>query len=386
MDKNRNRTFGFDLINTNLFFNLDNSKNENLQKPQSKRKSFLFQEFNQKKITSFISLKNKNNESTSYIEALLKEYGIDIFNEMKSNEKINICNYTTAEKLFELQNKKYFNEKIRCFIFHWLLVNNQKWKLKEESVYLAMNIMDRYVSKVKITNNEYQLIAITSYFIATKYEDIYPPNLNTLLRLCKNGYSNDEVLETEYKILKELKFDILYNSSYKFLKFLFTVSNYQDLKIFYLAQFLLELGIESIEFLSHSPCSRAVSALLVAKKLMSIKGNYNSIKFFYDYDEVEINNIQKKFVGILKKIYESKDKKEKGIIFEKFNKKQYMFVASLVIEICDSNRKKKLKNTEEKEESKIKITEEKTKIKEVKVNKIKKVNSINANKENEYLL
>ena len=386
MTLNKTHSFGFDLSNINLFVNLADSKNKNPPKPQPKKKSLLLQDFNQKKITNFISIKNKNNERKTYMESLLEDYGIDIFKEMKTNEKINLCNYTTAEKLFKLQNEKYFNEKVRCLIFHWLLANNQKWKLKDETIYLAMNIMDRYISKVKISNNEYQLIAITSYFIATKYEDIYPPDLDTLLGLCKYGYTNEEVLETEYKILKELKFDILYNSSYKFLKFLFTVSNYQDLKIFYLAQFLLELGIESIEILSYSPCARAVSALFVAKKLMSIKGNYNSIKFYYDYDEVEINNIQKKFVAILKKIYEAKDKKEKSIVFEKFNRKQYMYVSNLVIEICDNNIKKKLKNSEQKEESKVKITEEKTKEKIIKVGKNKKVKSLMANKENEYLL
>ena len=62
-------------------------------------------------------------------------------------------------------------------------------------------------------------------------------------------------------------------------------------------------------------------------------------------------------MNLLKKIYEAKDKKEKSIVFEKFNKKQYMYVSNLVIEICDNNIKKRSKNSEQKEESKVKITE-----------------------------
>ena len=380
MAENEPRSFGYDLSNTNLFANLSNSIKENFQKPQPKKKSLLVQEYNQKRITNFTTLKNKNSERKTYIEALLEEYGSDIFKEMETNQKRNLCNYINAENLFKLQDKKYINEKIRTFLFHWILANNVKWGLKDETVYLTMNIMDRYISKVKITNNEYQLIAITSYFIATKYEDIYPPDLESLLSICKYRYGNNEVLDTEHKILEELKFEILYNSSYKFLKFLFTVSNYQDLKIFYLAELLLELGIESIEFLSHPPCARAVSALLVAKKLMNIKGNYNSIKFYYDYNEAEITNIQKKYVIILKRIYSSKDR---SVVFEKFNNKKYMFVASLLINIFDSNKKKKLKNSEQKEESKIKITEEKTKEKAIKATLKKKLKALNINKENE---
>ena len=75
MAENEPRSFGYDLSNTNLFANLSNSIKENFQKPQPKKKSLLVQEYNQKRITNFTTLKNKNSERKTYIEALLEEYG-----------------------------------------------------------------------------------------------------------------------------------------------------------------------------------------------------------------------------------------------------------------------------------------------------------------------
>ena len=52
---------------------------------------------------------------------------------------------------------KYFNDKNRSIIFQWLVKNNFKWKLKDDTIFMAMNIMDRYISKYPSKNSEFQL-------------------------------------------------------------------------------------------------------------------------------------------------------------------------------------------------------------------------------------
>ena len=49
------------------------------------------------------------------------------------------------------------------------------------------------------------------------------------------------------------------------------VSDKDNLKLLYLAQFILELSLENLEILEHSQCQRALSALLIAKKILQIK-------------------------------------------------------------------------------------------------------------------
>ena len=291
--------------------------------------------------------KNKNKEEKieikDYFHALVDDYGDDIFKYLKKNEKINVCDYSNKD-IFKLQDKKYYNEKNRSIIYHWLVKNNHKWKLKDDTIYMAMNIMDRYVSKYKSKNLEFQLIAISSYLIASKYEDIYPPYIDELSQICNYIYSNDDIIKKEYEILSGLNFDVLYNSSYKFLTFLHSVVDNQNMKLLYLAQFILEISLDNLDILEYSQSERALAALLVSKKILGIKITWNNLRMYYDYDENKIKTVQKKMIPLLNKVMKSKNK---NAIFEKFESSKYKSVSSLLDNLCSSNKKQKYEENKE---------------------------------------
>ena len=289
------------------------------------------------------NVKEKKVEIKDYFHALVDDYGDDIFRYLIKSEKVNICDYANKD-IFDLQDKKYFNEKNRSIIFNWLVKNNFKWKLKDDTIFMAMNLMDRYISKYPTKNSEFQLIGISSYLIASKYEDIYPPYLDDLSQICNYIYSNDDIIKKEYEILSGLNFDILYNSSYKYLTFLHSVTDKENMKLLYLAQFILELALENLEILKHSQCLRAISALFLAKKILQIKKSWNNLKLYYKYDESEIKKVQKKMIGLLNKVIKSKTKNS---VYEKFESSKYKSVSSLLENLCSSN--KKLRNNENKE-------------------------------------
>ena len=291
--------------------------------------------------------KNKDKEEKieikDYFHALVDDYGDDIFKYLKKNEKINVCDYSNKD-IFKLQDKKYYNEKNRSIIYHWLVKNNHKWKLKDDTIYMAMNIMDRYISQYKSKNLEFQLIAISSYLIASKYEDIYPPYIDELSQICNYIYSNDDIIKKEYEILSGLNFDILYNSSYKFLTFLHSVVDNQNMKLLYLAQFILEISLDNLDILEYSQSERALAALLVSKKILGIKITWNNLRMYYDYDENKIKTVQKKMIPLLNKVMKSKNK---NAIFEKFESSKYKSVSSLLDNLCSSNKKQKYEENKE---------------------------------------
>ena len=222
--------------------------------------------------------------------------------------------------------------------------NNHKWKLKDDTIYMAMNIMDRYISQYKSKNLEFQLIAISSYLIASKYEDIYPPYIDELSQICNYIYSNDDIIKKEYEILSGLNFDVLYNSSYKFLTFLHSVVDNQNMKLLYLAQFILEISLDNLDILQYSQSERALAALLVSKKILGIKITWNNLRMYYDYDENKIKTVQKKMIPLLNKVMKSKNK---NAIFEKFESSKYKSVSSLLDNLCSSNKKQKYEENKE---------------------------------------
>jgi cyclin B len=296
-------------------------------------------------IKNKIKEKEENNSPKDYFHLLLDDYGEDIFNHIKKNEKINIYNYSSKD-LFKLQDKKYFNEKNRGIIFNWLVRNNHKWKLKDDTLFMAMNIMDRYISKYKVPNSEFQLVGVSSYLIASKYEDIYPPNVDELSQICNFTYAEDAILKKEYEILVGLNFDILYNSSYKYLTFMHSITDKENTKLFYISQFILELSLENLDILQYSQSKRALAALLIAKKILQIKKSWNELRLYYDYDENEIKNVQKKMIVLLKKVLNSKTKNS---IYDKFDSSKYKCVSSFLSDMCQNKSNYKYRNDDDKE-------------------------------------
>lgn len=269
-----------------------------------------------------------NEHEKDYFNSLIDDYGDEIFSYLLLNENVNACKYN--EDIFKLQDKKYYNEKNRIILYHWILKNNANWKLKDETLFTTMNILDRYISKYKSEKTDYQLVALSSYLIATKYEDIYPPNAKKLSFICKNKYSYNDIIQKEYDILVALNFDILYNSSYKFLTFLHSIADKNNSTLFYLSQFILEISIENFEILEFSPSLRALAALVLSKKLLKIHKSWNLLKLFLNKDEKDVRIVQKKMIKLLQKVINSK---ENNIIYQKFSSIKYNSVSLLIFNL-----------------------------------------------------
>ena len=75
----------------------------------------------------------------------------------------------------EKQNK--LNEKMRAILIDWLVEVHHKFKLVPETLNLTVNIIDRYLDIVEVARDKLQLVGVAALLIASKYEDIHPPNL-----------------------------------------------------------------------------------------------------------------------------------------------------------------------------------------------------------------
>ncbi len=100
------------------------------------------------------------------------------------------------------------NEKMRAILIDWLVEVHLKFKLVPESLYLTVNLIDRYLEKEQVNRQRLQLVGVTAMLIACKYEEIYPPIVKDFVYITDNAYSKEEILEMERKMLQTLDFDI----------------------------------------------------------------------------------------------------------------------------------------------------------------------------------
>ena len=67
------------------------------------------------------------------------------------------------------------NEKMRSILIDWLVDVNLKFKMIPETLFMTVNLIDRYLEKTHVARDKLQLIGITALFVASKCEEIYPP-------------------------------------------------------------------------------------------------------------------------------------------------------------------------------------------------------------------
>ena len=73
--------------------------------------------------------------------------------------------------------------KMRAVLIDWLVEVHQQFSMLQETLYLTIAILDRFLQKSasKISRKSLQLVGVTAMFIASKYEEMYAPEIGEFL-------------------------------------------------------------------------------------------------------------------------------------------------------------------------------------------------------------
>ena len=110
------------------------------------------------------------------------------------------------------------NETIRSTLIDWIIQIHYNFKLLPETLFLTVNIIDRYFAKNNMSKREVQLVGVAAMLVAAKYEEIYPPLLKDFVFISDNSCSAAQILDMERKILFAMDFDMQLTSSFRFLE------------------------------------------------------------------------------------------------------------------------------------------------------------------------
>lgn len=116
---------------------------------------------------------------TSYVQ--------DMYHHFRSKEA------TTSVRPTFMECQPHINERMRSILVDWLVEVHLKFKLVPETLYLTINLIDRYLEIKEVSRPKLQLVGVTSLLIASKYEEIYPPELRDLVYICDRAYTRSEV-------------------------------------------------------------------------------------------------------------------------------------------------------------------------------------------------
>jgi len=163
------------------------------------------------------------------------------------------------------------NEKMRAILIDWLVEVHLKFKLVPETMYVTANLIDRFLSKKGIQRNKLQLVGVTAMFIASKYEEIYAPEVRDFVYISDKAYSREEILKMEATMLGALNFNVTAPSPYAFLKRFVKVAGYlrpEESREERLCAYLVELTLQEYRMLKYLPSVIAASAVCLAHKML----------------------------------------------------------------------------------------------------------------------
>ena len=209
------------------------------------------------------------------------EYFDDICEELAKNE-----DKFLADPDY-MSNQSDINHRMRAILIDWLIDVHLKYRLLPQTMYIAVNLIDRYLSKAETNRAKLQLVGVTAMFIACKYEEIYPPELKDFVYITDGAYVKSDVLKMESKMLSKLNFDVTFPTQWTLFE---TYKRKLDLddKTFKLAWFLMELCLIDYKILKFKMSQIAASAILIAAKNNRIYKN-NWLKDNIGIDEESLD-------------------------------------------------------------------------------------------------
>jgi len=158
------------------------------------------------------------------------------------------------------------NEKMRAILVDWLLDVHLKFRLLPETLYLTINIIDRFLGIKCISREKLQLVGVTAMFIASKYEEIYPPECNDFVYISANAYNRDEVLQMEQCILNTLSFHLTAPTSLYFLR-RYSKAAMSDYRVHTLSKYLAESALVDLKLLNYLPSQIAAACVFLARAM-----------------------------------------------------------------------------------------------------------------------
>lgn len=208
------------------------------------------------------------------------EYAPDIYAYMRRREE-----HFTVEPYMANQSDIHGN--MRTILVDWLIEVQENFELFHETLYLAVKLVDLYLSKKDVKREYLQLVGATSMLISAKFEELSPPLVDDFLYLCDDAYTHDELLKMERGILKTIGYDINIPVAYRFLRRLAKAAD-ADMETHTLARYISESTLQDYQFVGERPSMVAAASMYLTLRMKKLGGWTPTLQHYSGYSVEEM--------------------------------------------------------------------------------------------------
>jgi len=131
------------------------------------------------------------------------DYITDIMAALKSQE---MCEDLFLGDTDFMKEQADVNANMRTVLVDWLVEVHRKFKLVPATYFLAINILDRFLSKTQIGRKQLQLCGCACLWISSKYHEIYSPEMDDFVYISDRAFTDTQIIAMEIEILKSVNF------------------------------------------------------------------------------------------------------------------------------------------------------------------------------------
>ncbi|KAI5310664.1 G2/mitotic-specific cyclin [Ascosphaera atra] len=222
------------------------------------------------------------------------EYVVEIFDYLKELEVQTLPNPRYMEHQEEI------DWKMRGILVDWLIEVHARFRLLPETLFLAVNIVDRFLSAEVVALSRLQLVGATAMFIAAKYEEVLAPHVANFSQLADEAFSDKEILDAERHVLATLNYDISYPNPMNFLRRISKADNY-DVHTRTIGKYLLEISLVDHRFMVYKQSHVAAAAMFMARLMWSSGPWDATLAHYAGYTKEEIWPVFKLMIDYLRR-------------------------------------------------------------------------------------
>ena len=216
-----------------------------------------------------------------------KDYLNIIYHNLLSEEDKGISPSPDYNKIL---SQKEITEQMRSILIDWIIDVHYKFGLTDETLYMTVLIIDRYLSYKPIEKMKFQLLGITALLLSCKHEEIVLPKIDDFIYITDNAYKKSDVFDMENDILDVLNFSLLFPSPIKFYEYLSLKFDF-DKKQFLTGKYLMESFMVDLKYVKYRACIIATACVYIVMKYYKMD-NYKEVynTKYYNLNENDTNN------------------------------------------------------------------------------------------------
>ncbi|KAH7302811.1 cyclin-like protein [Stachybotrys elegans] len=192
-----------------------------------------------------------------------EEYLEDIMQHMRHMEDETLADANLIDMQREIQ---WF---MRPYLIDFLVEAHAAFALLPETLFLTVNLLDRYCSKCLVHKQHYQLVGCAALLIAAKYGDKKDrvPQIHELNSMCCGLYDAGMFARMEKHILNNLDWN-LGHPTVDFYAQLMAADEGDDQEVEHMAAYFSEVALYYRDFVSTKPSVMARSSLALARAIL----------------------------------------------------------------------------------------------------------------------